>query len=63
MSSSETNIRGLVYGLWEFSLSASLEGCFAIQMSDRRKTAERKWKDSEDRELNMTVDLNVNTWL
>lgn len=54
MSFSETNIQGLVYGLWEFSHSASLEGCFAIQMSDRTEAAERKWKDREDNELNMT---------
>lgn len=60
MPSSPTNIQGLVYGLWEFSHSASLEGCFAIQMSDRRETAERKWKNSsEDRGINMTVSLNV----
>lgn len=55
MSFFETNIQGLVYGLWEFSHSVSLEGCFAIQMSDRRETAERKWKkgkDTEDRKLN-----------
>lgn len=41
MSFSETNIQGLVYGLWEFGHSASLEGCFAIQMSDERSSREK----------------------
>lgn len=56
MSLSPTNIQGLVYGLWEFSHSASLEGCFAIQMPDSRETAQ--WK--QDKELNHSVEKNTN---
>lgn len=37
-----TNTHSLVYGLWEFTQSASPEGCFAIQMPARRQGAEGK---------------------
>lgn len=38
-----TNTQSLVYGLWEFTQSASLEGYFVIQMPDRREGAEGTW--------------------
>lgn len=42
--------KGLVYDVWEFGHSVSLEGCFAIQMSDRRGAAERTCKTETDRQ-------------
>lgn len=54
--------KALFTGLWEFSHSASLEGCFAIQMSHRRDAAERKWKKGthrEDRELKINANRHT----
>lgn len=58
MSFSETSIQGLVYGLWEFSHSVSLEGCFAIQMSDRREAAEKM----EERDRQQGTYVNCGWW-
>lgn len=49
----------LVYDVWESSHSVSLEGCFAIQMSDRRGAAGRKWRKETDGELNVTDHFSV----
>lgn len=46
MSLSPINIRGLVYGLWEYNHSASLRGCFAIQMPESKGIA--VWKRSKE---------------
>lgn len=53
-------IQGLVYGLWDFSHSTSLEGCFAIQMLDGREAAERKWKNGNaDGEQSVATDVKL----
>lgn len=53
-------IQSLVYGLWDFSHSASLEGCFAIQMLDGREAAERKWKNGNtDGEQSVATDVKL----
>lgn len=53
-------IKSLVYGLWDFSHSASLEGCFAIQMLDGREAAERKWKNGNaDGEQSVATDVKL----